>query len=186
MQIILNYIYNIILLIFKCFKYKKVYFSWENPYVIFVKIFKPWIEISMCVHHVEDYWGNSFIWKLLLKSSSKIIAISKFTKLQLLNLWVDKSKIVVNYNWISSKYFSEKVKNFKWYEYVLYVWSELTRKNFITLLNAYKLVFKKYPNIKLIKIWPAYNNKEQTDLEIENLWLVDNVILKRDFLIKMN
>ncbi|MEF2175428.1 MAG: hypothetical protein V3575_03055, partial [Candidatus Absconditabacteria bacterium] len=58
-EIIINYILNSIKLIIKSIKYKKLYFSRENPYALIIKILFKKKEIFMCVHHVEDYWKDT-------------------------------------------------------------------------------------------------------------------------------
>jgi len=121
-NVIKNYIRNIFLLRKKCFKYDKVYFTWENPYWIFVRMIYWRKYIVMTIHHVEDYWWKTIVWKLIFKTTNLFIAISEFTKSQLVELWVNKDKILVNYNWISDIYYPEPIKDFTEYPYILYVW----------------------------------------------------------------
>lgn len=181
-QIIYNYVYNIVKIIFKSIIYNKIYFSWENPYVIFIKILFPWKKIFMCVHHVEDYWWKSIIWKLIIKSCYKIIAISEFTKNQLIWIWANKKNIIVNYNWINNQFYPEKINNYNDYQYILYVWTELERKNLFNLFESFKLLLIDYPNIKLLKIWLSWDinqeilvNKYIFENNLEN-----NIILIRE------
>lgn len=181
-EIIINYIFNIILLLLKCIFYKKIYFSWENPYVIFVKFLFPWKKIYMCVMHVEDYWWKSIIWKLIFKSVKKYVVISEFTKNQLIEYWIKSDDIFVNYLWISKEFFPEKINNFTDFKYILYVWTELERKNIKNLLLAFNEVIKKYPKLKLIKIWKPVIWKETTDNLVNELWLKDYIIFKREFI----
>lgn len=181
-EIIWNYIFNIVSLLLKSIIYNKIYFSWENPYVIFVKFFFPWKKIYMCVMHVEDYWGKTLIWKLIFKSVSKFIVISEFTKNQLLEYWIKSDNIFVNYLWISSNYYPENISNFTDFDFILYVWTELERKNIKNLLLAFNEVIKKYPKLKLIKIWKPVIWKETTDNLVNELWLKDNIIFKREFI----
>ncbi len=180
-EVILNYLINIFLLLIKVFWFKKVYFSWENPYVIFVKFFYPWKKIFMCVHHVEDYWWKSFVWKLILKSVYKFITISNFTKKQLIWIWASEKDIFVNYNWINKDFFQEKIKNFLGFPYILYVWTELERKNLKNLFDSFKLVLEKYENIKLIKIWLSFDKIEEKKNNdyIKKLKIEKNVIFIR-------
>ena len=100
-NVIKNYIKNIFLLQKKCFKYDKVYFTRENPYWIFVRMIYWRKYIVMTIHHVEDYWWKTIVWKLIFRTTNLFIAISEFTKSQLVALWVNEDKIKVNYNWIS-------------------------------------------------------------------------------------
>lgn len=181
-NIIINYILNILKLLYISINYNKLYFSWENPYVIFVKLLYPWKKIYMCVHHVEDYWGKSLVWKLIIKSVHKFIAISNFTKKQLIEIWAKSELIYLNYNWISKVFYTDIIKDFKNYPYVLYVWSELERKNIKWLLEWFKKVIEKYPKIKLIKIWLSGDYKQQivNDNLITKMWLKNNVIFIRE------
>jgi len=180
--IMVNYCINTISFFKYWFLYDKFYFSRENPYVIFLNTFFPSKTIVMCVHHVENYWGKHFIWKAMIRSVSEFVAISEFTASQLIWLWVDKSLITINYNWISETYFPEKIVNFLKFPYILYVWSELERKNLKNLLLWFKSIIKKYPKIKLIKVWKAWTNEEIFDSLVNNLWLQDAVIIKREFI----
>lgn len=182
LQIFINYIINILKLLVNTIWYNKIYFSWENPYVIFIKIFFPWKKNYMCVMHVEDYWWKSIIWKLIFKSVNKFIVISEFTKNQLLEYWIKSDNIFVNYLWISKDYYPEKIDNFKSFKYILYVWTELERKNIKNLLIAFSEVIKKFPNLKLVKIWKSYTWYENTDYYIKKLWLENNIVLKREYI----
>lgn len=181
-EIILNYIINIIYICFKSISYKSIYFSWENPYVIFIKFFYPWKKIYMCVHHVENYWWKTLIWKLILKTVYKIVVVSNFTKEQLIDIWVKNNNIIINYNWISKKFYPEKKHLFQKFKYILYVWTELERKNIKNLLLAYKQVVNIHREIKLIKIWRPIEWKEITDLLVQQLELKDNIIFKREYI----
>jgi glycosyltransferase involved in cell wall biosynthesis len=179
--IILHYFQNIISLLWRVKNYDKLYFSWENPYVIFVHFFFPKKKIYLCVHHVEDYWWKSTIGKLIIKSVYRFIVVSNFTKNQLVGIWAKIGDIFVNYNWVSDGYFPEKIIDFEYKNYILYVGTESERKNIKILLKSFELVLKKFPNTKLLKIWIAWYKKEQeeNDKYIEKLWIKNNVIFLR-------
>jgi len=181
-QIIFSYIKNIFKLLFAIIGYKKIYFSRENPYIIFIKIFFPWKIVYMCVHHVEEYRSQTFVGKMIFHLTDFFIAISHFTKKQIIDNKVDEKKIFVNYNGIGDLYFPEKIANFVDFEYVLYVWNELERKNIKNLLLWFAQVVQKYPNIKLVKIGKAVENETKTNNLIKELWIESNVILKREFI----
>ena len=184
LKVIINYIKNIFLLRKKCFKYNTSYFTWENPYVIFVRMLYWRKKIVMTVHHVEDYWGKSIVWKLMIKATDKFITISNFTKNQLLWIGAKEEDIFVNYNWISDIYYPEPIKNFTDYPYILYVWTEVPRKNTDLLLELFSEVHKEYPELKLVKIWKAWTeeDKERFDNKVRDLKIEDNVIIKRNFI----
>lgn len=180
-KVILNYILNIILILIKTFHYDKIYFTWENPYVIFVKFLYPSKKIYMCVHHVEDYWGKTQIGRLIIKSVYKIVAISYFTKKQLIEIWTRDEDIFVNYNGISDEFYPEKVEKFQDFEYILYVWTEVERKNIEILLLSMQKVISQYPHIKLLKLWPsaASEYEEKYNKQVQNLKCESNIIFKR-------
>lgn len=181
-NIILNYILNILKLLYWSIWYNNLYFSWENPYVIFVKMLYPNKKIYMCVHHVEDYWGKTIIWKFIIKSVSKFIAISNFTKEQLIEIWARDQDIFINYNGISKEFYPEIIDNFTNFEYILYVGSEVERKNIGSLFQWFKNVVLNFPNIKLIKIWPSGDGtlEKENDFFVQRLWLENNIILLRE------
>ena len=183
-NIIKNYIRNFFLLRKKCFKYDTLYFTWENPYVIFVRLVYWKKKIVMTVHHVEDYWWKSIVWKLMIKSTNKLIAISNFTKDQLIWIWAKEKDIFINYNWISDIYYPEPIDGFVDYPYILYVWTEVPRKNTDLLLEVFAEVHKKYPKLKLVKIWKAWSEEDKIrfDNKVRELKLENTVIIKRNFI----
>ena len=182
-KVIINYIRNFFLLWKRCFKYNTLYFTWENPYVIFVRLLYWTKKIVMTVHHVEDYWWKSIVWRLMIKSTNKFIAISNFTKNQLIWIWAKEKDIFVNYNWISDVYYPEPIKGFTDYQYILYVWTEAPRKNTDLLLEVFSKIHKEHPELKLVKIWKPWSEQDKIrfDNKIKELKLGNSVIIKRDF-----
>ncbi|MBS9775223.1 glycosyltransferase family 4 protein [Candidatus Gracilibacteria bacterium] len=179
-----NYVKNTVIILIKSIGYSKVYIAWENPYVVFLKLFFPWKKIYMCVHHIEVYWDKFFIPNIILGSVFHFIAISNFTKQQLLDHGVKESNISINYNGINKLFYPEKIENFTDYTYILYVGTEVSRKNTDTLLEVFSLIHKKYPELKLVKIGKSGDieaekkfNKKVKELEIEK-----SVIINRDFI----
>jgi len=183
-NVIKNYIINIILLRKKCYKYDKIYFSRENPYGIFVRLLYRRKYLVMTIHHVEDYWGETIVWKLIFRTTNLFIAISEFTKSQLVALWVNEDKIKVNYNWISEAYYPEPIKDFTNYPYILYVWTEIPRKNTDLLLEVFSEVHKQHPELNLVKIGKSWSEEDKVifDNKVKELWLDDYVIIKRNFI----
>lgn len=182
LEILHNYFRNFCLIFYKSFCYKKIYFSYENPYIIGLKIIFPWKKIFMCIHHIES-WGDNFLWKIILKIPDKIFAISNFTKSQIIEKWIISEKIIVNYNGISEKFYPEKIKNFSEKKYILYVGTELPRKNLENLIYAFDIFHQKYPEIFLIKIWPSgwKNYEENFDNFLKKFPHLQNyIILKRE------
>lgn len=183
-DIIKNYIKNIWFLLQRAKSYATIFFSWENPYVIFLKLFFPQKKIILTVNHVEKYWWESIVGKLMLQSCSKFVVISEFTKNQLIDIGAKEKKIFVNYLWMSCNYFPEKIENYKPFPYILSVWTELPRKNIYMLLHAFKEITKKFPTIKLIKVGKAgtKEDEENTNTWIRKLKIQENIILKRNFI----
>ena len=183
-KVIVNYIKNIVLLWKKGFRYDTLYFTWENPYVIFVRVIYWRKKIVMTVHHVEDYWWKSVVWKLMIKCTDKFIAISNFTKDQLIWIWAKEKDIFVNYNWISDIYYPEPIDNFTDYPYIHYVWTEVPRKNTDLLLEVFSEIHKEHPELKLVKIWKPWTEEDKVrfDSKVKELKLEDNVITKRNFI----
>ncbi len=183
-SIMYHYCKNIYTIIKKTRKYKKIYFSRENPYVIFVKFCYPAKKIYMCVHHVEAYRGQSLIGKLIIKSVDIYIAISQYTKEQLMEIGVQDKNIMVNYNGISDTYYPEKKEQFQKFPYILYVWTEIPRKNTDALLNVFANIHEQYPQIKLVKIGHAWSEKAKRnfDKKIQELHIENSVIIKREFM----
>ena len=71
-------------------------------------------------------------------------------------------------------------------KYILYVWSELERKNLKNIIAAFWIVHKKYPQLKLFKAPNEKNqaNRNRTLEYIKNNWLEGwkDVILIKEYL----
>ena len=119
----------------------------------------------------------------------KIVAISNATKHDIMNrFWKElESKIEVIYNWMDIDSFKPvRDKNPKKEKYILYVWSELERKNLKNIIAAFWIVHKKYAELKLFKAPHEKNqeNRNKTLKYIENNWLKEwkDVILIEEYL----
>ena len=132
---------------------------------------------------------NSFAAKLLyllamrgLKRAKFIIADSEHTKkdiIKFLNYSEHKIKVIplgVDHNYFKPS----KIKRDKFT--ILYVGSEMPRKNVLTLLKAFKLVKQKIPQAKLIKVglpqWPGARNKLIKFVKENNL---QNAVIFKDY-----
>lgn len=184
MQIIVNYLTNILLILKTARKYNQIFFSWENPYGILIKLFMPWKKITMTMHHVEEYRWKTIIGKLIFRMTDRFIAISQFTKEQLIAFWVKPTNIIVNYNGISKSFYPERLENFQDFSYILYVGTEIPRKNLKTLFSVLKVLHTTYPKLKLVKIGKPGTEeaRKETDQLIKSLWLSDVVLLYRSFI----
>lgn len=135
----------------------------------------------MCVHHLEK-WAKTLIGKEILARTDTFIAISEFTKNDLVSHGVDASKVLVNYNGVSSIFYPEKIKNFQEFPYILHVGSDAKRKNLQTLFETFDKFSEKYPNIHLVKIGNAggHYNQKNTEKIIKNLKNQDKIHIIRD------
>lgn len=123
------------------------------------------------------------------KKCLKIVAISNATKHDIMNrFWKElESNIEVIYNWMDIDSFkpAENKKDIK-EKYILYVWSELERKNLKNIIAAFWIVHKKYPQLKLFKTPNEKNqeNRNKTLKYIENNWLKEwkDVLLIKEYL----
>ena len=128
------------------------------------------------------------IWNRAFKLCSKIVAISNATKNDIIKrFWNNlNSKIEVIYNWMDLKSFipAENKKNNK--KYILYVWSELERKNLKNIIASFWILHKKYPELQLLKAPMEKNqvNRNNTINYIKNSWLTEgkDVILFNEYL----
>lgn len=90
-----------------------------------------------------------------IKNAKHIIAISKYTKSDLISkLNISPDKISIVYQGVDHNiYYPQKPHSFD-FEYVLYVGSEQPRKNLISLFKAFYILKKnnKFKDLKLVKI----------------------------------
>lgn len=136
--------------------------------------------------YVNSYSGPvtsvlSKLYVMALKKVGKIIAISEFTKSELTeHLDISEEKIEVIYQGIDQDQFSPREENkeiLKKYgiekPYVIYVGSEINRKNIRGNLEEYKELRKKNPDLKLVKVGDSGRKKyrEKTLQHIEDMGL---------------
>lgn len=130
--------------------------TYFNPY--FLKYLKKPLVITihdMTYEALPEYFPNSdpLTWqkRILAERADKIIAISETTKADIIKyLQVDSDKIEVIYHGIDNADPSyEEVKDLP-YEYLLYVGERGGYKNFFMLAEAFTIVSKKYPKLKLV------------------------------------
>ncbi|MEF2174950.1 MAG: glycosyltransferase family 1 protein, partial [Candidatus Absconditabacteria bacterium] len=135
------------------------------------------------IHHVEDYWKDTGVGKMIFKKIDNFVTISEFTKNQLISNGVDDEKIFVNYNGIGEDFYPDKNSNFEYNNYILYVGSEAKRKNLETLIKAFKFCTEKHANLKLIKIGPSFFKEQETKNNelVKELNLDNNIVFIRDF-----
>lgn len=150
--------------------------------------------------YYDDWYNESKLYKFYyshihksirnraFNQCKKIIAISNATKKDIMNKFWDnlESKIEVIYNWMDFKSFKPANKKNNDEKYVLYVWSELERKNLKNIIAAFWIVHKNYPQLKLFKAPNEKNqsNRNRTLEYIKNNWLEEwkEVILIKEYL----
>lgn len=141
----------------------------------------------LTAHHLEDrkyLFDLSYLFsKLKHKSFSKIIAVSEKTKRDLIQQYkINSSKIIVAYNGVDKKIFkptNRKINLLKNKKYILYLGSEVPRKNIENLLKAFKEISKDHPNLILVKAGQPDGKKyrENTKRLIKDLNLKNKVLL---------
>ncbi len=111
------------------------------------------------------------IQKKSVAKADKIIAVSKNTKNELINLWnIPEERIEVVYHGVDIPLNINKVGNRLINEpYILYVGLRVEFKNFRRFASAYSLVKEKHPYLKLICTGSPFTNEEKkflNDLKI--------------------
>lgn len=148
---------------------------------------KKWIEKLMY------YYYNSihkWLYKLVFKRASKIIAISQATKNEIIDkFWSSfANKIEVIHNGMDTSAFKplERRNTNTKEKYLLYVGSELWRKNLKNIIAAFALVHKQYPDLKLIKApkeWVSvFRNQTLEYIKSNNLEIGKDVIFVDEYL----
>lgn len=112
---------------------------------------------------------------LLAQKATKIIAVSEYTKSEILKYYdfVQPSMVDVVYHGIdvNQKYKTQKLVN---YPYLLYVGQRGGYKNFYFLMRAMREVKKAFNGLKLICVGPAFNEAEKIYMQLLH---VENEIL---------
>lgn len=110
------------------------------------------------VHHIDKYapvhfFRSNKIMRIFIENFDIIVAISNSTKAALVKLGIDDKKIHVIYNGIDHRLFYRREANpSPNTPYILFVGTELPRKNFPTVIECFRRLLIKHPNLKLIKI----------------------------------
>jgi glycosyltransferase involved in cell wall biosynthesis len=132
---------------------------------------------------LKEYRATSFLERILfriscagLKRADALIAISECTKQDMIRLLhIPKEKIFVT-PLAADSFTPKKMK--REYATVLYIGSELPRKNLATLIHAIAIVKKKIPEIKFIKMGtPQTREKNELQTLIKQLDLQKNIII---------
>ncbi|HVA96452.1 MAG TPA: glycosyltransferase family 1 protein [Candidatus Acidoferrales bacterium] len=122
--------------------------------------------------------GYQYVIKQAAQRSRKIIAVSQATKDEIVqHLSVPEDKVIVTYEGVdqkdSSKFKVQSAKSqFKIQNYFLYVGNAYPHKNLERLVDAFALIAKEYPDVKLVLVGKEdyfYRNlqKKVVSLKIE-------------------
>ncbi len=115
-----------------------------------------------------------------IKRASRIIAVSQHTKNDLIKyLKIADDRISVVYNGVDRSIF--KPYNIKALDkpYILYVGSERPRKNLDRLIEAFAILRKEFPELKLVKVGTSGRSEQyryDTMKKLDSLGITQNVI----------
>lgn len=115
-----------------------------------------------------------------IKGANLIIAVSQFTKRDLIELLkVPPDKVAVVYNGINHRVFYPREKRPLSPPYLIYAGSERPRKNLGRLLEAFAKLKREFPELKLVKVGEAGRDprfRQATLAKIKELGLEGEVI----------
>ena len=120
---------------------------------------------------VYNKYIHKTLYRCVFNRANRIIAISDATKKEIISKFGSKNigKICIIYNWMDiEKFLSENKKNKK-EKYILYVWSEIPRKNLKWVIEAFAIVKNRFPDLKLYKA-PKETNKVCRNNTLKNIY----------------
>ncbi|MGB3459366.1 MAG: glycosyltransferase family 4 protein [Halobacteriota archaeon] len=132
------------------------------------------------IGQTAPYWFSnlylSSIGKFTLKCADRIISYTESERKKLTNLGIDKNKIIVIPNGVDTKLFSTIKKQERNSNQILWIGRFVPGKGVEYLIDAFNILIKEYPNLKLIMIGkgPLKGNIEQ---KIQNLNLRKNITI---------
>lgn len=129
---------------------------------------------------------HKFLYKLAFKKADTIVAISEATKKEIIRkFWQEfENKITVIYNGMDLSLFqSEKIHprnpNIPDKKYILYIGSELDRKNLKNIIAGFAIFAKKYPEYIFVKApneWDLYRKNTLEHIKQSGLTVGENFI----------
>ena len=139
---------------------------------------------TLIVHHIDDtppahFLFNNKVMAYFFNTFDAVIAISESTKSSLHKLGIKTEKVHTVYNGIDHSTFYPRTKNpHPNSPFILFVGTELPRKNFTRALDTFSILLNNYPDLKLIKIGGPGNdeNRKITLNKIQSLNLDSKVI----------
>jgi glycosyltransferase involved in cell wall biosynthesis len=137
----------------------------------------------------SDLFFLKFLIPKSLKRADKIIAVSEFTKNEIIKYYqIDPEKIEIVYNAVSEDFMRNDYSGNELFairkkynlpgKYILYIGTMQPRKNISVLVNAFAAVKNRIPGMKLVLSGNknAHNFDKKIDKEIKRLKLNDDVI----------
>lgn len=158
-----------------------------------IKIITHIHDISFFAHPEFIKKSDLFFLKALipvsLKRANKIIAVSKFTKDEIVKYYkIDPEKIEVVYNAVSGDFLRSDYSGNELFEirkkynlpeeYALYIGTLQPRKNIPVLVESFSRIKEKFPEIKLVLAGnkKAHNFDTRIDETIERLKISDEIV----------
>lgn len=150
----------------------------KNPYIVTVHDL-----IRFCFDFDKETIAERILLKLDvrgIKRASRIIAVSKHTKSDLIEcLKIPDDRISVVYNGIDHSIFKPYKTKVLDNPYILYVGSERSRKNLDRLIEAFSLLKREFPELRLVKIGMSGRSEEyrrHTMRKLDSLGITQDVI----------
>jgi len=115
-----------------------------------------------------------------IKRASHIITVSQHTKNDMIELLkIPDSRISVIYNGVDHSIFKPYKKKTLDNPYIMYVGAERPRKNFGRLLEAFAMLSKEFPELRLVKVGEPGRSEEyrrDTLMRLDSLGIIQAVI----------
>jgi glycosyltransferase involved in cell wall biosynthesis len=149
------------------------------------------MDLAFKQYPIHTSWKSKLGFKIhqkrSLKRADKVIAISEFTKSEIIKYynWINPKKIIVNYCGYDPKnmlvdlslndQLIHEIYNIK-SKFILALSSLVSRKNTITILKAYKELLNSNNNYKLVLVGKKDNDTDLLSTYIKENNLVDKII----------
>lgn len=119
-----------------------------------LSLLKTWnSDKNWAIYHAKQKVGK-FVFKKVAEESDKIIAISRYTKDELLQLFpkVDEKKVSVVYEASDIATVAPKKYQLPFKKYIMYVGQQSDYKNIKRLGDAHQILLAKYPDLGLVLV----------------------------------
>lgn len=166
-------------------------YKWINifPSDILIPVFFTMINKNknIFIHHHFDYLPTDQLRKTILKQKY-FVCDTEFWKKELLSFF-KLNKVEILPNNIKVIPLATQLDNHKLHwisinkdeKYILYVGSEVSRKNIPQLIEVFANLKKTYPDLKFIKCWPEKENESIIPKLVKSYWLnIDDYVIFSD------